>query len=67
MKNNGVTMVPKHYQLVTAMTNKELAEKLAPMLREGWGLLGGPVSASEPGAPFYLMQALVTDRDLPSA
>ncbi|EED1395680.1 DUF1737 domain-containing protein [Escherichia coli] len=60
-------MVPKHYQLVTAMTNKELAEKLAPMLREGWGLLGGPVSASEPGAPFYLMQALVTDRDLPSA
>ncbi|EQC1825501.1 TPA: DUF1737 domain-containing protein, partial [Escherichia coli] len=34
-------MVPKHYQLVTAMTNKELAEKLAPMLREGWGLLGG--------------------------
>ncbi|EJN3580712.1 DUF1737 domain-containing protein [Escherichia coli] len=60
-------MVPKHYQLVTAMTNRELAEKLDPLLKEGWTLLGGPVSASEPGAPFYLMQALVADRDLPSA
>lgn len=33
-------MVPKHYQLVTAMTNKELAENLRPCSGKDGDFLG---------------------------
>ncbi|EOO7134030.1 sialate O-acetylesterase, partial [Escherichia coli] len=53
----------KKYELITAMTRDELAKTLDEHLAEGWQPHGAPVVASEPGVPFYLMQALIKSTD----
>ncbi|EPP5451310.1 DUF6645 domain-containing protein, partial [Escherichia coli] len=53
----------KKYELITAMTCDELAKALDERLAEGWQPHGAPVAASEPGVPFYLMQALIKSTD----
>ncbi|EIY6029385.1 DUF1737 domain-containing protein [Escherichia coli] len=53
----------KKYKLITAMTCDELAKALDERLAEGWQPHGAPVAASEPGVPFYLMQALIKSTD----
>ncbi|ECP0307319.1 DUF1737 domain-containing protein [Salmonella enterica] len=48
------------YDLVTASTHDELRAKLTEKITQGWQPYGTPVTATAPGAPFYLMQAVVT-------
>ncbi|EKE2065550.1 DUF1737 domain-containing protein [Salmonella enterica] len=48
------------YDLVTASTHDELRAKLTEKITQGWQPHGAPVTATAPGAPFYLMQAVVT-------
>ncbi|EEG5394337.1 DUF1737 domain-containing protein, partial [Salmonella enterica subsp. enterica] len=48
------------YDLVTASTHDELRAKLTKKITQGWQPYGTPVTATAPGAPFYLMQAVVT-------
>ncbi|EEP1514441.1 DUF1737 domain-containing protein, partial [Salmonella enterica] len=48
------------YDLVTASTHDELRVKLTKKITQGWQPHGAPVTATAPGAPFYLMQAIVT-------
>ncbi|HBB6657900.1 TPA: DUF1737 domain-containing protein, partial [Salmonella enterica] len=48
------------YDLVTANTHTELQARLTEKIALGWQPYGAPVTASAPGTPFYLMQAIVT-------
>ncbi|EAP7569219.1 DUF1737 domain-containing protein [Salmonella enterica] len=48
------------YDLVTANTHTELQARLTEKIALGWQPYGAPVTASAPGTPFYLMQAVVT-------
>ena len=56
-------MSKKHFELITATNRAEFAEKVNKRLQEGWELLGNAGIASEPGVPWYLMQAMVSGSD----
>ncbi|WP_140410769.1 DUF1737 domain-containing protein, partial [Escherichia coli] len=55
-------MSKKHFELITAMSRTELAEKVNERLALGWQLQGDAQVASEPGVPWYLMQAMTGDQ-----
>lgn len=54
-------MSKKHFELITAMNRTELAEKINALMAQGWQLQGDTQIASEPGVPWYLMQAMTGD------
>ncbi|EFL9212097.1 DUF1737 domain-containing protein, partial [Escherichia coli] len=53
-------MSKTNFELITAMTRAEFTEKINERLAQGWKLLGSAGIASEPGVPWYLMQAMVS-------
>lgn len=60
-------MSKKHFELITAMNRTELAEKINTLMAQGWQLQGDTQIASEPGVPWYLMQAMTGDAPLTEA
>ncbi|ENA5450647.1 DUF1737 domain-containing protein [Escherichia coli] len=58
-------MSKKHFELITAMNRQELAEKVNERLALGWQLQGNAQVASEPGVPWYLMQSMTLEGDIP--